>query len=61
MHPLASAVLFVLILHNVFKCTVRMQHIGFYSQKAACYFHSHACIQQPLILDNRLVPMARGK
>lgn len=55
-HPLASAVLFVLILHNVLKCMVRMQHIGFYSQMAGCYFHSHACIQQALIPDNRLVP-----
>lgn len=56
MHPLASTVLFVLILHNVFKCMVRMQDIGFYSQKAGCYFHSHACIQKALIPDNRLVP-----
>lgn len=56
LRPLASTVLFVLILHNVFKCSARMQDID-YSRQNHWLLYSFSCMhsEDSFIPDNRLV------
>lgn len=58
----ASTVLFVVILHHVLKCSVRMQAVD-YSRQNHWLLYSFLCMHSKVsfIPDNRLVSVATGK